>query len=65
MERHSTELRSDGTGNVAVLLWWATLLVVVAAVPAVAALVFMGSALVALTTGLITAGGVGLAALLI
>ena len=46
-------------------LWWVALILVVAAVPALAALVFMGSVTLAVTAGLISVGGVGLAALML
>lgn len=54
--------RADPSGSA---LWWAALLLVVAAVPAGAALVLMGSVTLAVVAGLVTAGGVGLAALMI
>ncbi|WP_164873321.1 hypothetical protein [Rhodococcus xishaensis] len=44
------------------VLWWATLMLVVAVVPAFAALVLMGSVTLAVTIGLMSAGGVSLAA---
>lgn len=54
--------RTDSGGTA---LWWIALMLVAAAVPAGAALVLMGSVALAVVTGLITAGGVGLAALMI
>lgn len=51
--------------SVGTLLWWVTLMLLAAVVPACAALILMGSLTLAVTTGLITAGGVGLAALMI
>ncbi|WP_305094028.1 hypothetical protein [Prescottella sp. R16] len=59
------ELRATGSKPLSLLLWWVTLMVMAAAVPAFAAFVLMGSASLAVTIGLITAGGVGLAAVLI
>ncbi|MDH6676530.1 hypothetical protein M2284_000718 [Rhodococcus sp. LBL1] len=47
------------------VLCWSTLILVVAAVPAAAALALMGSVPLAVMTGLITIGGIGLAALMI
>ncbi|WFR72175.1 hypothetical protein P9209_27585 [Prescottella defluvii] len=47
------------------MLCWSTLILVVAAVPAAAALALMGSVPLAVMTGLITIGGIGLAALMI
>lgn len=47
------------------VLCWSALVLVVAAVPAFAALVLMGSVALAVLTGLITIGGIGLAALMI
>ncbi len=47
------------------VLCWSTLILVVAAVPAFAALVLMGSVSLAVLTALITIGGIGLAALMI
>ncbi|WP_460974021.1 hypothetical protein [Prescottella soli] len=47
------------------MLCWSTLILVVAAVPGFAALALMGSVPVAVMTGLITIGGIGLAALMI
>ncbi|RVW07560.1 hypothetical protein EGT67_21605 [Prescottella agglutinans] len=47
------------------VLCWSTLILVVAAVPAFAAFVLMGSVPLAVMTGLITVGGIGLAALMI
>ncbi|GAB2665495.1 hypothetical protein GCM10027068_51960 [Prescottella soli] len=69
----STGIRSSGlqdldvgrSGSLWTVLCWSTLILVVAAVPGFAALALMGSVPVAVMTGLITIGGIGLAALMI
>ncbi|MGO4202698.1 hypothetical protein AB4Z09_13265 [Rhodococcus sp. TAF43] len=47
------------------MLWWVVLMLMVAAVPAVATVLLMGSVTLAMTMALVTVGGVGLAALMI
>ncbi|PTR28734.1 hypothetical protein C8K36_10395 [Rhodococcus sp. OK519] len=54
--------RSNSVGTA---LWWFALMLMVAAVPAVATVLLMGSVTLALTVALITLGGLGLAALMI
>ena len=54
--------RPSSAGTV---LWWVALMLLAATVPALAALALMGSATFAMTIGLLTAGSVGLAALMI
>ncbi|MFM1724197.1 MULTISPECIES: hypothetical protein [Rhodococcus] len=54
--------RSNSVGTA---LWWVALLIMVAAVPALATVVLMGSVTLALTIALVAVGGVGLAALMI
>ncbi|RVW06434.1 hypothetical protein EF834_03160 [Rhodococcus spongiicola] len=53
------------SNSVRTVLWWASLMFVVAVVPALATLILMGSVALAVTVGLISVGGVSLAALMI
>ncbi|WP_430331091.1 hypothetical protein [Rhodococcus sp. ACT016] len=55
----------DRSNSVGTALWWVALMLLVTAVPAFASLVLMGSVTLAVTTALLTVGGVGLAALMI
>ncbi|MET3641251.1 hypothetical protein [Prescottella equi] len=59
------DLEIGRSTSVETALWWVALLIVVAAVPAVATVVLMGSVTLALTIALVAVGGVGLAALMI
>ncbi|RVW00759.1 hypothetical protein [Rhodococcus xishaensis] len=53
------------SNSVRTVLWWASLMLMVAVVPALAAFLLMGSVALAVTIGLISVGGVSLAALMI
>ncbi|QKT10279.1 hypothetical protein HUN07_05750 [Rhodococcus sp. W8901] len=57
------DLRRSNT--IPAVLWWVVLMLMVAAVPAVATVLLMGSVTLAMTMALVTVGGVGLAALMI
>ncbi len=59
------DLELDRSNSVGTALWWVALMLLVTAVPAFASLVLMGSVTLAVTTALLTVGGVGLAALMI
>lgn len=59
------DLEIDRSNSVGTALWWVALLIMVAAVPALATVVLMGSVTLALTIALVAVGGVGLAALMI
>ncbi len=59
------DLELGRSNSVGTALWWVALLIMVAAVPALATVVLMGSVTLALTIALVAVGGVGLAALMI